>query len=117
MEIIGDVFESKSYGETCETIEEGIEKTSVWDELGEMRSKLNSLGHISTVKEFIHTNLTEEVETLRALFDEEFRDLPKDNPLRLEVLQTLAELGITIYTIREEEDEDTDEDKVIVEID
>lgn len=66
-------------------------------ELIELREQLNQLGSINTIRNFINTSMVSEAEELKQNFLNDFRDIPKDNALRLEVLQTLTELGIVIY--------------------
>ena len=68
-----------------------------WSELKEMREILNSLGDIKVIKNFIHENMKDEIEDLTNKFKHDFEELSSQDPLKLEVLQTLGELGILVY--------------------
>ena len=72
-------------------------RADAWADLGIMREALNSLGDIDTIRKYIKLNLSEEVEELRKNFERDFKHTPKDDLLRLEVLQTLGEMGVIIY--------------------
>lgn len=77
--------------------EGGIEnRNPIWDDLEELRSTLSHLP-IEAVKKYIVDNMADDVEGLQQSFKADFGELPQTSPLRLEVLQTLAELGILIY--------------------
>jgi len=70
--------------------------SGVWSELNELRDNLKHLD-IDEVKKYVRENLADDVEMLRETFKNDFKDIAKDDPLRLEILQTLAELGVLIY--------------------
>jgi hypothetical protein len=69
----------------------------IWEELAELRDSLYRLGNIEDVKTFIKNNMQKDVKVLQDKFKNEFDDIPTTDPFRLEILQTLAELGIIIY--------------------
>ena len=69
---------------------------NVWNDLEKMRKDLDQCNQLPIVKKFINEKMKEEVEQLTELFKQDFGHLPKDDPLRLEVLLTLGELGIVI---------------------
>ena len=69
---------------------------NIWNDLERMRKDLNECDQLPIIKKFINTKMKEEVKELTELFKKDFGHLPKDDPLRLEVLLTLGELGIII---------------------
>jgi hypothetical protein len=71
--------------------------TGVWADLHTMREQLNAIGNIDVIKTFIKENMTDEIKILQDKFTEEFQDKPVEDPLRVEVLQTLVEIGISVY--------------------
>ena len=73
------------------------EKDDVWNDLRVMRAELNKCGDISNVKAYIHSEMKDDVLKLQKLFKKEFKDVENDDPLRMEILQTMGELGIIIY--------------------
>jgi hypothetical protein len=82
-----------------ENIEEVFNKPeihTVWDELKTMRDALSGRP-LEQMKQFINENMADDVKDLKKMFKKDFETLPKDDPLRLEVLQTLGELGIIIH--------------------
>lgn len=79
------------------TTGEHLRNCDIWRELFELRDELNKLGSISIIKAYIRDFMTTEVEELREKFRDDFKNLPKDDPFRIEVLITLAEIGILIY--------------------
>jgi hypothetical protein len=69
----------------------------MWDELKELRDELSKLGDINIIKAYIKENMAEEVAELQKKYKADFADIDKSDPLRLEILQTLGEMGIMIY--------------------
>jgi hypothetical protein len=68
----------------------------IFEELKELRNSLSTCD-LEKAKIFIRDCLSEDVLKLQEGFSTCFKDLPQNDPLRLEVLQTLAELGVRIY--------------------
>jgi hypothetical protein len=68
----------------------------IFGELKELRNSLSKCD-LDKAKIFIRDCLSDDVLILQEGFTECFKDIPQTDPLRLEVLQTLAELGIRIY--------------------
>jgi hypothetical protein len=73
-----------------------MSKKNIWQDLSEMRNTLSNLP-MSQVKKYISENMEDEVEILVNQFKTDFKDIPTTDPLRIEILQTLAEIGIIIY--------------------
>jgi hypothetical protein len=67
------------------------------EDLQEARQQLNALGDIKKIKQYIAENMEEDVEQIVAEFHKNFDGVAKDNPLRINTLITLAEIGILIY--------------------
>jgi uncharacterized protein YeeX (DUF496 family) len=76
---------------------EEIPDVPMWDELKELRDELSKLGDINIIKAYIKENMSEEVAELQKKYKVDFEDIDKADPLRLEILQTLGEIGIMIY--------------------
>lgn len=76
--------------------EEEIQK-SMWLELRELRDALNKLGDINVIKGYIKEHMTDDVADLQKKFNKDFGDIKPTDPIRLEILQTLGEMGIMIY--------------------
>ena len=68
----------------------------IFEELKELRNSLSTCD-LEKAKIFIRDTMAEDVLKLQEGFTTCFKDLPQTDPLRLEVLQTLAELGVRIY--------------------
>ena len=79
-----------------EYFEEKKELHPIWEELTELRNSLKQYD-IAEVRVFIKENLESEIEAIQEEFNKDFEFIPKDSSLRLEILQTLGELGISIY--------------------
>jgi hypothetical protein len=79
-----------------ENFEEKTAMNEVWDDLKKMREALSGKP-LEQMKQYINETMSDDVEDLKKMFVEDFKDFPKDDPLRMEVLQTLGELGIIIY--------------------
>ena len=69
---------------------------TIWQEISEIKQKL-SVFNRSQVHKFVNDNMKEEVKDIQQKFKQEFKHYKKDNPLRIEVLLLLSDLGITIY--------------------
>ena len=89
---------------TCSIIESldddekdyNINKSSLWDELQSLRNNLSELP-LKEVRQFITSNMVNDIEELRTSFKKDFEKYPNDDPLKIEILQMLGELGIIIY--------------------
>jgi len=75
---------------------EEIKFPPIWAELQEDLQGLEKYGR-DFVKRYIKNNLEDEKEELVKLFQEDFGDLPDDDPLKFEVSSLLGKLGIVIY--------------------
>jgi phage host-nuclease inhibitor protein Gam len=69
----------------------------MWKELEELRDDLHQLGDINVVKAYIKEHMTDDVAQLQKKYKADFGSVKPTDPLRLEILQTLGELGIMIY--------------------
>lgn len=67
----------------------------VWESLNNIREELAGLS-IAHIREFVKKN-KDDVEKLKNEFLETFKEVPDDDPLRLEYLITLGEMGIILY--------------------
>ena len=70
-------------------------KKGVWDDLNEIRMSLTNLT-IKQINDYVSNN-PDDVETLKKNFIEKFKDIPDDDPLRIEYLITLGQMGVIIY--------------------
>jgi hypothetical protein len=68
----------------------------IFDELIELRKSLSNCD-LEKARRFIKQTMANDVIKLQDGFHEFFKDVPSDDLFKLEVLQTLAELGIKIY--------------------
>jgi hypothetical protein len=59
------------------------------------------------VKTYLDDNLPEQKQELIDEFHNYFDDVPKDNPLRIKILEVMCLLGITIYSVPEPALEET----------
>ena len=81
------------------------ELPEVWKEFFDLRKKVNSLGY-TTFREVIQNTITDsEIEKLCTDFKQEFKNTPKNDPLYLEVVKLLLDMGIELYSDEEENDE------------
>ena len=67
----------------------------VWENLNNIREELAGLS-MGDIREFVKKN-KDDVEKLKNEFLETFKEVPVDDPLRLEYLITLGEMGIILY--------------------
>ena len=67
------------------------------EDLQEARQQLNALGDINKIKQYMAENMKEDVGHIVEEFHNTFDGVAKDNPLRINTLITLAEIGILIY--------------------
>jgi hypothetical protein len=72
-------------------------KHPMWEELRELRDALNKLGNIDVIKAYISEYMSDDVADLQKKYKEDFKDIDVSDPIRLEILQTLGEMGIMIY--------------------
>lgn len=72
------------------------EQHPIWNELKDIRNKLNGVP-FEDIRTYIKTHMKDEVSSLQDMFNKDFGALPRSDPLRMEILQTLGELGIKIY--------------------
>ena len=68
----------------------------IWRELNEMRDELRGFD-IEIVRNYIDTELKDDVEKIRGEFHKQFDDVDNDDDLKTEVMILLGELGIQIY--------------------
>lgn len=68
----------------------------LWEELKMIRNRFRFID-MNIVRKFVLEQMGDDVNDLRERFDKEISVLPNDDPLKLEILQTLGDLGITIY--------------------
>ena len=68
---------------------------NLWGDLQDIRASIAEMS-IDKVREFVKEN-KKEVEQLKNEFLETFKNVPSDNPLRIEYLITLGEMGIILY--------------------
>ena len=67
-----------------------------WNEIKKMVCELEKYGK-EAIDIVISQHDEEEVEELRNKFNEDFKDIPDTDTLKLEVLSLLGKLGINIY--------------------
>ena len=51
---------------------------------------------ISFVRQYIEENMEEEVSELKNQFEEDFKDIDDNNPLKIAVINTLQDFGILV---------------------
>lgn len=61
--------------------------------------KVLSVLDYEQVKTYLDKNLPEQKQELIDEFHKYFDDVPKDNPLRIKILEVMGLLGITIYSV------------------
>jgi len=106
MEIIKENFEdSKELEDVKEYIREieaqkiEDEKTPLqkeWEEVKKMVGELEKYDK-KDIDLIISLHSKEEVEEIREKFNEDFKDIADEDPLKLEVMSLLGKLGIDIY--------------------
>ena len=69
----------------------------IWAELEDLRRSLAEIGDLDAVRAFITAEMGDDVLDLQKKYAMEFGALLPTDPIRLEVLQTLAEMGILVY--------------------
>ena len=67
----------------------------IWRELNEMRDQLRGFD-IEIVRNYIDTELKDDVEKIREEFHKQFDDVDNDDDLKTEVMILLGEIGIQI---------------------
>jgi hypothetical protein len=72
----------------------------IWRELNDMRDQLRGFD-IEIVKNYIDTELADDVEKIREEFHKQFDDVDNNDDLKLEVMILLGELGIQINKPKE----------------
>ena len=72
------------------------QQQNVFLELKEVLEILNKLDS-KDAKYYLETFLEKDAVELINLYEEEFKTLPHDDPLRLEVLHMLGSIGITVF--------------------
>lgn len=69
---------------------------NIFSELNELRDRLRDYD-MKTVKNYIKTNMTDDVENIIKAFHTDFDNVPDNDKLKIETLILLGELGIIIY--------------------
>jgi len=91
---IDDEGDCKSDDSTsCDS--DDYEIPEIWRELNEMRDQLRGFD-IEIVRNYIDTELKDDVEKIREEFHKQFDDVDNDDDLKTEVMILLGEIGIQI---------------------
>jgi hypothetical protein len=94
MEVIKQEFIKEITNEDINEEEPTLKKD--WEEIKEMVCELEKYGK-EAVDFVISQHDEKEIEELKKKFNEDFKDIPDTDTLKLEVLSLLGKLGINIY--------------------
>lgn len=110
-------YEQKRLDEHAENADKNQRaREELFDTVAECVEVLSHLDY-QQVRSYLDENLPDEKQQIIDEFNKAFKDVPKDNALRIKTLEVMGLLGITIYTPQEQypEFQEEEEEEVVEE--